>query len=69
MVEDGRLGHEAHQPALRQRTQAEEREVEEADVVAADDRAARGGHVLRAADVEAEAEQPEDDQQIRMMNR
>ena len=40
----------------------EEGEVEEADVVAADDRAAGGRHVLGAADVEAEAEQPEDHQ-------
>ena len=60
VVEDRRLGHEPHQPVLRQRAEAEEGEVEEADVVAADDRAAGGRHVLGAAHVEAEAEQPED---------
>ena len=44
------------------RAEPQEREVEEADVVAADDRAAGRGDVLAAADVEPEAEQPEDDQ-------
>ena len=58
----GGLGHEPHQPVLRQRAQPQEGEVEEADVVAADDGAAGGRHVLGAAHVEAEAEQPEDDQ-------
>ena len=57
-----RLRHEPHQPVPRQRAQAQEGEVEVADVVAAQQHPAGGRQVRRAAQLEPEAEGPEDDE-------